>query len=405
MKELNNLDYGSLNRYQWLIIISSSFSMFIYGLVLALPSISTTWSFVPNNYYVYIFLSIPLGTLIGNMAIGRLADLKGRKNMFILTLLLYGIGSLIVLVSNNFTVLMLGLLISQIGLGGEMPTLLTYLSEMMPIRLREIVLIFTTNIANIGVLIGGILTLKLGLLSITQERFYYLISLIVSIILMLIFRLMIPESIRWEMKRKEIKRLNKIKVEKMWFKIYFLTSLVIATALTYALLALTIGPYLFPKLTAILLVIYNLGESIGGFVSLYFVKRIGTKTFALFSYLGGFLTMILALIDLLYAKNMLYLFLSLLFINGLFGEFAWAARVSLEPVIFPTGFRSTGIAISRFLPYLLYAASIFYAASFNSIQYLIYNIILWGIGGLASILWYIYGVETINKRLEEINKD
>jgi len=42
-----------------------------------------------------------------------------------------------------------------------------------------------------------------------------------------------------------------------------LTSLVIATALTYAFLALTIGPYLFPNRTGLLLVIYNLGELIG----------------------------------------------------------------------------------------------------------------------------------------------
>jgi MFS family permease len=404
VNEINRIDYGPLNKYQWLIIISSSFSMLIYGLVLALPSISTTWSFVPQNYYVYIFLSIPIGTIIGNIVIGRLADTKGRKNMFILTLLLYGLGSLIVLVSNNFLVLILGLLISQIGLGGEMPTLLTYLSEMIPIKYREIVLIFTTNIANVGVLIGGIISLKAGLLSIEQERFYYLISLIASISLMLVFRLMVPESLRWEIKKK--KEIGKrVKIEQLWFKIYFLTSLIIATALTYALLALTIGPYLFPKLTSILLVIYNLGESIGGFISLGIIKRIGTKFFAVFSYMGGFIVMIFVVIDYIFAKNVLQLFLALLFINGLFGEFAWAARVSLEPVIFPTNFRSTGIAISRLLPYILYAASIFYAASFDVMQYLIYNIILWGIGGLASILWYVYGVETINKKLEDINNE
>ncbi|MFP3228297.1 MAG: MFS transporter, partial [Caldisphaera sp.] len=172
MSEINKIDYGPLNKYQWLIIISSSIGMLIYGLVLALPSISTTWSFVPQNYYVYIFLSIPIGTIIGNIVIGRLADTKGRKSMFILTLLLYGIGSLIVLLSNNFFILILGLLISQIGLGGEMPTLLTYLSEMMPIKYREVVLIFTTNIANVGVLIGGLISLRSGLLSLEQERFY-----------------------------------------------------------------------------------------------------------------------------------------------------------------------------------------------------------------------------------------
>ncbi|AFZ70632.1 arabinose efflux permease family protein [Caldisphaera lagunensis DSM 15908] len=403
MAEINKIDFGPLNKYQWLIIISSSFSMFIYGLVLALPSISTTWNFVPSNDYVYIFLSIPVGTLIGNIIIGRFADLKGRKNMFILTLLLYGVGSLIVLLSNSFSFLIIGLFVSQIGLGGEMPTLLTYLSEMMPIKYREIVLIFTTNIANIGVLMGGILSLRLGLLSISQERFYYLISLIASIILMLIFRLMIPESLRWKIIETQGKK--QIKVEKLWFKIYFLTSLIIATALTYALLALTIGPYIFPNLTSILLIVYNLGESIGGFISLYLVKKIGTRIFTLFSYLGGFITMIFAILDFMLFKSILYIFITLLFINGLFGEFAWAARVSLEPVIFPTGFRSTGIALSRLLPYFLYAASIFYAASFNAMQYLIYNLILWGIGGLASILWYIYGMETTNKKLEEINNE
>jgi len=72
---------------------------------------------------------------------------------------------------------------------------------------------------------------------------------------------------------------------------------------------------------------------------------------------------------------------------------AWAARVILEPLAFPVGYRGTAIAIVRVVPYALYAASVFYLANFTQLQYMVYNVGLWGVGAAASIAWYLRGPE------------
>jgi hypothetical protein len=72
---------------------------------------------------------------------------------------------------------------------------------------------------------------------------------------------------------------------------------------------------------------------------------------------------------------------------------AWAAGVVLELLAFPVGYRGAAIAIVRIVPYALYAVSVFYLANFKQLQYMVYNVGLWGVGTVASIAWYLRGPE------------
>ena len=98
-------------------------------------------------------------------------------------------------------------------------------------------------------------------------------------------------------------------------------------------------------------------------------------------------------------------FLTLLLMNGVFGELGWAARVILEPELFPTRIRSMGVAAVRASAYVVYIASIFFTAGFTLNEYLLYNAGLWGLGLAAALAWYKRGLETRFKTLEQVNEE
>jgi Major Facilitator Superfamily. len=384
-----------------LIAVSMTVSMIAYGMVLGLIPDVAIWSSAPQWAVITMFLTIPVGTLAGNAVMGRLTDIIGRKPSFMVTLALYGLGSFVALLSLRFEwplyVLLASLAVTQVGLGGEMPAVLAYLAEVFRGWRRAAALILITDVANLGVLIDGLVMMfyQSSVIPVSSAVYALALALIAIVAVILVTRFTLPESPEWESvpatERGRIARPGER--PGLAFRVAVLTSLVIATALTYAFLALTIGPYLFPNRTGLLLVIYNVGELIGGPIALALLKPLGSRGLTALSYLGGLLTMALAAVALGYVAHSFTLFSYLLLVNGVFGEMAWAARVILEPLAFPVGYRGTAIAIVRVVPYALYAASVFYLANFTQLQYMVYNVGLWGVGAAASIAWYLRGPE------------
>src|SRR5690625_434837 len=73
--------------------------------------VSPTWgAWTVTLYTLGIAVSVPI--------IGKLSDNYGRKKLFIIEILLFGIGSLLVAISPNFTFLLLARLIQAVGGGG-----------------------------------------------------------------------------------------------------------------------------------------------------------------------------------------------------------------------------------------------------------------------------------------------
>ncbi|MCE4624181.1 MAG: MFS transporter, partial [Caldisphaeraceae archaeon] len=155
--------------------------------------------------------------------------------------------------------------------------------------------------------------------------------------------------------------------------------------------------------TSYIILLYNLGETIGGFILLSFIDAVNRKLFAFSSYLSGTITMAFFIPQFIFMPKNLIAFMTLLFLNGLFGEFGWATRVIMEPELFPTKVRGIGIGLVRSIAYSLYIASIFFTASFSYITYIVYNFILWALGLSGSSLWLKHGINTTGKALEEIS--
>lgn len=384
-----------------LVIASTTVSMIVYGLVLGLVPAAAIWSSAPTLDVTIMYLTIPVGTLAGNLVVGRLTDLIGRKPAFIVTLALYGVGSLVVLASIDrwpMWVTLLGLAMAQLGLGGEMPAMLAYLAEVIEGRWKGPALILITDISNLGVLLVGVIMYlyQSSSVPVSTSLLSLGLALAATIAVILTTRFFLPESPEWASVSRDVrgKIVRPQEGPGIAFRVLTLTGLVIATALTYAFLALTIGPILFPSRTGLMLIVYNVGELAGGVVAVAVLGPLRTRGLTLVSYLGGLLSMVGA--ALVAERSSFGAFIAMLIINGVFGEMAWAARVILEPLAFPASYRGTAIALVRVVPYVLYAASVFYLAYFTDVpEYMAYNVGLWAVGAVAAVLWALRGPEVL----------
>jgi hypothetical protein len=86
----------------------------------------------------------------------------------------------------------------------------------------------------------------------------------------------------------------------------------------------------------------------------------------------------------------------------MFSELGWAVRTVYEPILMPTATRAFMIGLVRLPIIVSYTISIYLTSSFNELNFVIYNMILWGVGALSSGIWYIKGFDTNKIPLEKI---
>ncbi len=372
---------------KWYIILSTSGGFFLWGVVASLAPLATSWSIFGNNKFYY-----------------TIALITG----FILSILLYILGSFIIYISINFTIFEIGLILSNFGIGGEEPPALSILSENFEPSERKYTLTLVPNMFNLGGLVLAYLTLLPIFASENVQRFPFILISIVGSFILLLVRIYIPESYLWlkkvgkekdsEIVKNELKIVEEgIKVDLPPRKLIYMVLILLGVSqyMSFWLLAITIGPYYYPNQTGMIILYAMLGATIGGFISLPVIK-LGKKLFTLISFSFGFLSILI----LLFFINEFTIFLIILMINMVFSEFAWISRTNLEPELFETLNRSKGIATVRILPITIYIIMLYVSIYLNIQEFIAINIILWLIGLIAAYVWYIKGIETINISLD-----
>ncbi len=405
------MEINKLNRktkYQYGLLISSSMGMFIWGIIAAIAPLTTSWPFVKTLPKVYesIFLFLPtFFMMVGTLLFGSLADYIGRKKIYLTTIFLYAAGFITIFFANNVYILVLGIAMSEMGVGGEEVATLSLLSEDIPIEERGKYLVLVPNWNNVGSTVIAFIFLYFYSSSISIQKLYFVGIALFAISIAIFTRYRVPESFRWlrdtgkhnkaieEMKKVSLTpELKKIRAPKFLPTLVFLGILGISQYLTFGLMAYIIGPYYFQNNSSLIIFMASLGASVAGLMAMYAIN-ISRKIFAVFSYFGGFITTVLIFYFLNIFQNF-YVFLIMLFINMMFSEFAWATRTTLEPELFPTKKRSTAIALIRIFPMVSYIISVFFTSSLDLQSFILYNIVLWGIGAFLTLIWYFYGIET-----------
>ncbi|ADL18428.1 putative major facilitator transporter [Acidilobus saccharovorans 345-15] len=380
-----------LTRDQRLVLVSTTLDMFLEGVFVTLPSVSALLSSIPSWATPLVFSTIPVGTLIGNLALGRLTDLRGRKSTYMAMLGVYALGALLILAFNSLYAVLAGLLITQTAMGGEVPIVLSYIVESAPADIKERLVVLITNVGNVGAVVISAVALAFGGLSAASGRAAVGALVAGAIAIMAVTRSMVPESRPWLSLRPEERGRVVLGAEaRLWLAL--LTLMAVSSVLTFGLLALSIGPEEFPSHALEIIMLYFAGEALGGLIAAAAMDRVGSRAFTLASFAGGFATSLAAIPAL---RAGLAPFMALLFVNGAFTETVWASRNVLESLSFPTTFRATGIALVRAAPYVLMLASFFATAGMGVVDFLWYATAMWALGLAASAAWMARGREVV----------
>lgn len=402
-------------------LITSTFSgMFLWGILASIAPLSQSWPFTAGAgsfATVLLVLTGPVLALIGNVSMGFVADYIGRKKVFILTMALYIAGIIIISFSFSIFSLLVGIALSEFGIAGEEIPTIALLAEDTPTSQRGSVITNGMNFSNIGsAFIAGILIIvAVGNFGILVQRLAIFIPSLFLIGIMVYSRMKLPESYRWldsrGRKEEAEKQAEKLELDINASKNHpgktvnpvisytVLAFLALSQYLTFGLMAYIVPYYEFTGVVVSYLVFFGLlGSSIAGPIAARLISR-GRKNYSLFAYLGGFVS-VLAILAVVNQLQNLYIFVPLLFVNMAFSEFAWATRTTLEPELFTTKNRGKAIGFVRLVPMIAYPISIYLFANFTLFQQILSNVILWGLGVVGAIIWFIAGVETKNLDLD-----
>jgi predicted MFS family arabinose efflux permease len=147
------------------------------------------------------------GLMTGATAFGWLADRYGRKRLFVATLVMYSIATVVSAFSPTFLVFLLFRFITATGVGGEYSAVTSAIAEFMPTRRRGAATAATMNFWSVGGIVAGLVgifflnsvvadQLALGGISLAAWRLCLLAGAAAAVYA-LIARRAIPESPRW----------------------------------------------------------------------------------------------------------------------------------------------------------------------------------------------------------------
>ena len=134
------------------------------------------------------------GQLVGNLIAGTSADLYGRKMVFQVTMVVWGIASLLAAISWSVSALMFFRFLIGVGVGGEAPVAQAMVSEFVPANVRGKYIAFMEGFWAVGYVLSG--TISYFLLPYLGWRYVFVAVGLLSGVVFLVRR-GIPESPRW----------------------------------------------------------------------------------------------------------------------------------------------------------------------------------------------------------------
>ncbi len=388
-------------------------------------------SIVAREHFAVIFAANLLAMTMGSIVLGRLADVYGRKIMFMVSLAIE-VASLILLVPLHRNLLALTILTSAMtfGIGGEFGAAYAAIAELTPVRHRGKALMLATNFWNIGAaLIAGLMIIYAAIAEdVTTQIEYLLGSALGTAIVAGIARFGFPESPRWLLlkgRRADAERIvreltgyaNSMVLEappqqavglaealtRYRTRFLVLAAVTIAQYVTYDVTAyyLPYAPGFVFGVEAVAYVVFvaNLGASIGAFLLIPFIDR-SRRISVVTAFIGGLVSSLALYI--VHTIGLPQLFYATLFVNMVFSEWAWASLSVLQSELFPTGVRASVVGLLTGLTGITGAAIVFAEAAATIHELFMAIWLFWAIGLAASLYWYTRGIETARVSIEKI---
>lgn len=424
----------------WLL---DAFEVNIVGSVLGIIQSVFHLNAIEASWVVSIWL---IGIMVGAILFGYLADRFGRKRLFVGTLLLYSICTVLSALSPNYAALMLFRFLTAIGVGAEYTAINSAISEFIPPRRRGSVNGLVMNFWPVGAMIAALVNLFLinALAPAIGWRLGFAVGAIAAVFVVWMRR-SLPESPRWLLTKGRVKEAEEVvkDIEKRAGQsvgdepepavvdgteaqpiVQQIVELLreypgrlalgclldLSEAFGYygmfAFLALAVLPAVNIPATSIpwFYFLGNVGAFFGGLCMLLVIDRLGRKiTVPVFYALAAVTTVLLA--PATATHNSLVVLLAFL-ISNFFATGAWTSAYPTFSEIFPTHLRSTGIGLSIAVGRIgaaLSAPLLLWIVGWAGIAGALVTLgALWLVGAVAMIPWYFRGVEGAGMPLEKM---
>ncbi|MGY1705735.1 MFS transporter [Geodermatophilus sp. SYSU D00697] len=222
MRELADaLDRIPFRRaHVWILVLVAFGALFDaieqYNVGLAAPLIAEQWDLSGAQVGLLTTLTFA-GMAIGSLIAGVTGDRYGRRVTYMYNLALFTLGALLAAFAPNITVLLIARFIVGIGLGGELNTGLTLVSEIMPTKFRGAA-VATVNVAAGGLgifassalaaLVLGPLEAALGGPTVAWRWLLGLLAL--PALLLFAYRWFLPESPRYLLVEGKVTEANAV---------------------------------------------------------------------------------------------------------------------------------------------------------------------------------------------------
>ncbi|WP_336882059.1 MFS transporter [Priestia koreensis] len=289
-----------------------------------------------------------IGMAVGALVFGLLADKIGRKNVFMITILLFSIGSGLSAFTTTLSLFLVLRFLIGMGLGGELPVASTLVSESVAAHERGRIVVLLESFWAGGWLIGALISFFV------IPSYGWESALLISAIpalYSLVLRFKLPDSPRFE-KVKAVKKVSVLQNMRAVFAKGYTKRTVMLWILWFCVVFSYYGMFLWLPSVMVMkgfsmiksfeyVVIMTLAQLPGYFSAAWLIERMGRK-FVLVTYLLG--TALSA-----------YFFgtaesLTLLIVCGALLSFfnlgAWGALYAYTPEQYPTEIRSTGVGMA-----------------------------------------------------------
>ena len=162
----------------------------------AIPSIEEKLVIQPR-LLGWIFSIYVLFNLSGVSLFARLSDIYGRRNIYIISLGIFALGSLLVSISQSFTTLLIGRAVQGFGASGIFPVASAVVGDLFPPEKRGRVLGLIGAVFGLAFLIGPVIA---GiLLKYFEWSVLFLINIPIALVLIPVSytHLTLPTTIGW----------------------------------------------------------------------------------------------------------------------------------------------------------------------------------------------------------------
>jgi MFS family permease len=427
----------------WLL---DAFEVNLVGSVLGVIQSVFHLSATEASWVVSIWL---IGIMVGAFLFGYLADRFGRKRLFLATLLMYSLFTMLSALSPNYVSLMLFRFLTAIGVGAEYSAVNSAISEFIPPKDRGKINGLVMNFWPVGAMLAALVNLLF--INLLAPDIGWRVGFAfggIAALFIVWMRRSLPESPRWLLTKGRRQEAEGVvsSIEQRSGQPYksgeegirgisvdgkgaqpFLSqirellrhypgrlalgcTLDLSEAFGYygmfAFLALAVLPAVNIPATQVpwFYFLGNVGGLAGGLCMLAVIDRLGRKiTVPAFYTLAAITAVLLAPAMVTHSGQVVLLAFML---ANFFATGAWTSAYPTFSEIFPTHLRSTGIGLSVGVGRIGAAASapllLWIAASTGIPGALVTLALLWLVGAVAMVPWYFRGVEGAGTPLEEM---